>query len=70
MTVGIKWESGRATEVSVHVPTAREVTVRCGAALHLAEDNPKGARILPTSEPGMTVVVGPTPGLYTLLAAL
>jgi len=68
MTVGIKWESGRATEVRVHVPSAREVMVRCGTPLNLAEDNPKGARDLPTGEPGLTVVIAPTPGLYTLLA--
>ena len=67
MTVSIRWESGRATEVRLQVPTAREVSVRCSTPLHLAEDKPKGTRILPTDEPGLTVLVAPTPGLFTLL---
>jgi len=67
MTVSIRWESGRATEVRLQVPTAREVSVRCSTPLHLAEDKPEGTRILPTDEPGLTVLVAPTPGLFTLL---
>jgi alpha-L-fucosidase 2 len=69
MTVSIRWESGSATQVSLQVPTAREVTLRCGTPLHLAEDGPGGTRILPGNEPGLTVVTAPKPGLYTLLAA-
>jgi alpha-L-fucosidase 2 len=69
VTVSIRWENGHATEVSLQVPTAREVTVRCGTPLHLAEDKPEGAGISPTDEPGLTVVIASTPGLYTLLAA-
>jgi len=68
MTVSIRWESGSATQVSLQVPTAREVTLRCGTPLHLAEDGPGGTRILPGDEPGLTVVTAPKPGLYTLLA--
>lgn len=41
--------------------------MRCGTPLHLAKDNPGGTRILLTDEPGLTVVIAPTPGLYTLL---
>jgi alpha-L-fucosidase 2 len=69
MTVSIRWASGSATQVSLKVPTAREVTVRCGTPLHLAEHDPGGTRILPGDEPGLTVVIAPKPGLYTLLAA-
>jgi alpha-L-fucosidase 2 len=69
MTVSIRWESGRATEVSVQVPTAREVTVRCRTTLHLAADGPEGTSISLGDEPGLTVVIAPKPGLYTLLAA-
>jgi alpha-L-fucosidase 2 len=67
-TVGIRWEAGRATKVSLDLPTAREVGVRCGTPLRLAEDNPEGAGLLLTDEPGLAVVVARAPGLYTLLA--
>jgi alpha-L-fucosidase 2 len=68
LTVGITWQEGRVTEVSLEVPSARIVKVRCASMLRLAGGEPEGARFSPTDEPGVAALNAPAPGSYTLRA--
>ena len=67
LTVGITWKQGRVTEVSLEVPSARVVKVRCASVLRLAAAA-GGARFSPTDEPGLAALEAPVPGTYRLRA--
>jgi alpha-L-fucosidase 2 len=68
LAVGITWKQGRVTEVSLEVPSARVVKLRCDTLLRLAADQPVDARFSPTDEPGLGVLDAPVPGTYRLWA--
>ncbi|MGD0040631.1 MAG: glycoside hydrolase family 95 protein [Isosphaeraceae bacterium] len=68
LAVGITWKEGRVTEVSLEVPSARVVKLRCDARLRLAADQPVDARFSPTDKPGLGVLDAPVPGTYRLWA--
>jgi alpha-L-fucosidase 2 len=68
LAVGITWKQGRVTEVSLEVPSARVVKLRCDTLLRLAADQPVDARFSPTDDPGLGVLDAPVPGTYRLRA--
>ncbi len=68
LAVDITWKGARVTEVSLDVPSARVVKLRCATLLRLAADQPVDARFSPTDEPGLGVLDAPVPGAYVLQA--
>jgi alpha-L-fucosidase 2 len=66
MTVGLTWQDGRVTEARVEVPSSRVVKLRCATPLRLAGDQPEGASLSPTDEPGLSALEAPVPAVYTL----
>ena len=65
--MGITWKQGRVTEVSLEVPSARVVKLRCDTLLRLAADQPVDDKV---RQP-MTrdwVADAPVPGTYRLRA--
>ncbi|HTV12221.1 MAG TPA: glycoside hydrolase family 95 protein [Acidimicrobiales bacterium] len=68
MIVGIRWADGGAREVSLEVPRPREIKLRCTTRLGLSGGHPEGTSVSATGEPGVSVLVAPAHGLYTLAA--
>ncbi len=66
LVVGIRWAAGCARQVTLDVPRAQEVRIRCSQRLVLDGGHPEGARLVPAGEPGEQALTAPRAGSYTL----
>ena len=68
-TVGVSWRQGRVTTVSLNVPREQTVKLRCAVPLRLAKDAPADAKLVPTDDPGLALLVVKAAGIYKLEAS-
>ena len=68
LVVDITWKKARVSEVSLDIPSARVVKLRCDTLLRLTADRPVDARFSAADEPGLGMLDAPGPGVYVLRA--